>query len=285
MNNLRIVYNNAADRAALTAASQAGALGPANLQTDIKSSILRSTGLTQTITATWPTQEAVACVALMYTNLTSSARMRVRGYAQPGDTTPVLDTGYVYPSKEAVHGSYPWGTMPLGWNAYRWGGVNTWAQGGGSDAVVWFDSVRVRRLVIDVDLRYSQEAYIEASRLVVGDYWEPENSADSGAALQIQDTSDNYRTAAGDLRTSRGVTSDKISINMSHLDLLDRAKLMRILRECGKDRAMLFSLFPDNPDEPLVEQDHMIYGKLSNLDAVVTPYYQNYSAPLQIEGI
>lgn len=285
MNNLRIVYNNAADRAALTAAYQVGALGAANLQTDTKSAVLRSTGVAQTITATWPTQEAVACVALMYTNLTSSARMRVRGYAQPNDPDPILDTGNIYPSKEAVHGSYPWGTMPLGWNAYRWGGVNTWAQGGGSDAVVWFDSVRVRRLVIDIDLRYSQETYIEFSRLVVGDYWEPENSADSGASLQIQDTSENYRTAAGDLRTARGVTSDKISINMSHLDLLDRAKLMRILRECGKDRAMLFSLFPDNPDEPLVEQDHMIYGKIVNLDAVVTPYYQNYSAPLQIEGI
>lgn len=285
MNNLRIIYDNAGDRAALTASSQAGALGPANLQTDTKSAILRSTGLAQTLTVTWPTQESVACVALMYTNLTSSARMRVRGYAQPGDTTPVLDTGNVYPSKEAVHGSYPWGTMPLGWNAYKWGGVNTWAQGGGSDAVVWFDAVRVRRLVIDLDLRYSRETYIEASRLVVGNYWSPEVSADSGASLLLQDTSENYRTAAGDLRTARGVSSDKISLNLSHLELLDRARLMRILRECGKDRAMLFSLFPDNPAEPMVEQDHMIYGKVANLDAVTTPYYQNYSAPLQIEGI
>lgn len=285
MNNLRIVYNNAADRAVLTESSQAGALAPSNLQTDTKSAIFRSIGTYVTLDVLWPTQEAVACVALMYTNLTSSARMRVRAYAQPEDGVPLIDTGFAYPCREAVHGSYPWGTLPLGWNAYKWGGVNTWAQGGGSDAVLWFDRVRARRLFIEISLPYSMETYIEASRLVVGDYWSPEVSADSGASLLLQDTSENYRTAAGDLRTARGVTSDRISVNLSHLGLLDRAQLMRILRECGKDRAMLFSLFPDNPDEPTVEQDHMIYGKVANLDAVVTPYYQNYSAPLQIEGI
>lgn len=285
MNNLRIVYDNAADRAALTASSVAGALGPANLKSDIKSEILRSTGLSQTITAEWAVAERVACVALAYTNLTSSARMRVRGYELPGDTTPVFDTGSVLASAPVPHGTFPWGTMPLAFNAYKWGGVNTWAQGGGSDAVVWFTPARVRKLVIDVTLPYSTETYIEASRLIVGDYWEPEYSADSGAALQLQDTSENYRTAAGDLRTARGVSSDKISVNLGHLDRQDRARLMRILRQNGKDKPLLFSLYPDNPDDPLLEQDHMIYGKISNLDAVTAPYYQNYSAPLQIEGI
>ena len=64
----------------------------------------------------------------------------------------------------------------------------------------------------------------------------------------------------------------------------DRARLMRILRECGPVRPLLFSLFPENPD-PLLEQDHMLYGKASNIDAVATPYFETYSAPLQIEGI
>ena len=29
----------------------------------------------------------------------------------------------------------------------------------------------------------------------------------------------------------------------------------------------------------------MLYGRVANLDAVSTPYYETYSAPLQIEGI
>ena len=71
MPNLRIIHDNAADRAVLTASSQAGVLGPANLKLDRKSAVLRATGLTQRITATWPTQECIACVALILTNMTS----------------------------------------------------------------------------------------------------------------------------------------------------------------------------------------------------------------------
>ena len=284
MSNLRILYDNAADRATLTASSQAGTLGPANLQRDSKNAILRATGTAQTITATWPTQESIACVALIFTNMTSSARMRVRGYAQPGDSAPVLDTGNVFPCPAAVHGTYPWGVLPLGWNAYQAGGVNTWARGGGADGVTWFPAVRVRQLVIEVWAPQCPEGYLEISRLVTGNYWSPEYNAEYGAQLLLQDSSENYRTGAGDLKTAIGTTSDKLNINLAHLTPMDRARFMRILRESGKERAMLFSLFPENPD-PLLEQDHMLYGRATNIDAVATPYYETYSAPLQIEGI
>ena len=284
MPNLRIIHDNAADRAVLTASSQAGALGPANLQLDRKSAVLRATGLQQTITATWPEQECIACVALIFTNVTSSARMRVRGYGQPGDAVPALDTGWMMPCPEAPLGSYPFGELPLGWNAYAWGGTNTWARGGGADAVAWFAPVFVRRLVIDVYCPDLPEGYIEVSRLVAGNYWSPENNAEYGASLQMQDTTEVYRTAAGTAKTAIGVSSEKLSINLGHLAADDRARLMRILRECGPVRPLLFSLFPENPD-PLLEQDHMLYGRVANLDAVSTPYYETYSAPLQIEGI
>lgn len=53
MGNLRIIYDNAADRAVLTASSQAGALGPTNLQRERKSAVLRSVGTALTIVAIW----------------------------------------------------------------------------------------------------------------------------------------------------------------------------------------------------------------------------------------
>ena len=284
MPNLRIIHDNAADRAALTASSQVGALGPANLQRDNKSAVLRATSTAQTITATWPAAELVASVALIKTNLNSSGRMRVRGYATVGAAVPVLDTGWIMPCPEAPLGLSPFGYLPLGWNAYKWGGVNTWARGGGSDGVVWFEPVSVRQLVIEVLSPDNPDGYVEISRLVAGNYWSPEHNAEYGAQLQLQDASEDYRTGAGDLKTIVRPTSDKLSINLAHLTPTDRARFMRILRENGKGKAMLFSLFPENPD-PLLEQDHMLYGKASNLDAVATPYYETYSAPLQIEGI
>lgn len=284
MPNLRIIHDNASDRAALTASSQVGALGPANLQRDNKSAVLRATSTAQTITATWPAAELVASVALIKTNLNSSGRMRVRGYATVGAAVPVLDTGWIMPCPEAPLGLSPFGYLPLGWNAYKWGGVNTWARGGGSDGVVWFEPVSVRQLVIEVLSPDNPDGYVEISRLVAGNYWSPEHNAEYGAQLQLQDASEDYRTGAGDLKTIVHPTSDKLSINLAHLTPMDRARFMRILRENGKGKAMLFSLFPENPD-PLLEQDHMLYGKASNLDAVASPYYETYSAPLQIEGI
>lgn len=284
MNNLRILHDNAADRATIAASSQVGDLGPANLKTDVKSQIYRSQDLSIYLNLTWPTQESIACVAFICTNLTSGAQMRVRAFAKVNDPVPLLDTWFQYCCREAVHGSFPWGTMPLGWNAYKWGGVNTWAQGGGSDAILWFPAVRAAQLLVEIVMPHNQSTYVEASRLVVGNYWSPRRNADYGASLQLQDTGSNYRTESGDLRSETGTSSDRLSINMNALDPMERAQLMRILRDRGKSKPLLVSLFPENPD-PLVEQDHMLYGKISEQDAVGLPYYKNYAAPLQIEGI
>ena len=284
MTNLRIIHDNTADRATLTASSQAGTMGPANLQVDRKSAVLRATGLSQSVTATWPTQECIACVALIFTNMTSGARMRVRGYERLDGSAPAIDTGWMMPCPEAPLESYPFGELPLGWNAYQWGGTNTWARGGGADAVAWFAPTFVRQLVIEVHCPDLRDGYIEVSRLVAGNYWSPEYNAEYGASVQLQDTTEVYRTAAGTAKTAVGTTSDKLAINLAHLTPPDRARLMRILRECGPVRPLLFSLFPENPDS-LLDQDHMLYGRVANLDAVSTPYYETYAAPLQIEGI
>jgi hypothetical protein len=284
MNNLRILHDNAIDRAVLTASSQAGALGPANLQRDDRSAVLRATGTSVTITATWPTQELIACVAPIRSNMNSSARMRVRGYERAGDAVPVLDTGVMMPCPEAPLDPADFGVMPLGWNAYQFGGVNTWARGGGADGVAWFDPVLVRQLVIEITSVDNPDGYLEISRLVAGNYWSPQYNAEYGASLQLQDTSETYRTAAGEQRTAVGTTSNRLSVSLAFLTATDRARLVRIVRECGTVRPMLFSLFPENADTVL-EQDHMIYGRATNIDAVSASSYDIYSAPLQIEGI
>lgn len=284
MNNLRILHDNVIDRAVLTASSQAGALGPGNLQRDERSAVLRATGTSVTITATWATQELIACVAPIRSNMNSSARMRVRGYERVGDATPVLDTGVMMPCPEAPLDPNDFGVMPLGWNAYQFGGVNTWARGGGADGVVWFNPVLVRQLVIDIASVDNPDGYLEVSRLVAGNYWSPMYNAEYGASLQLQDTSETYRTAAGEQRTAVGTTSNRLSVSLAFLPPSDRARLVRILRECGTVRPMLFSLFPENADTVL-EQDHMIYGRATNIDAVSAASYDIYSAPLQIEGI
>ncbi|OFA08845.1 hypothetical protein [Duganella phyllosphaerae] len=284
MNNLRILHDNAGDRAVLAATSQAGALGPANLQRDERSAVWRTQGRSVLLDVNWAAPELLACLALVRTNLRSCARVRVRGWSVPGDASPAIDTGWVQPCREAPLDTYPFGVLPLGWNAHRWGGVNTWARGGGADAAVWFDPVHVRRLVVEIWAEQSIEPYIEISRLVIGNYWSPEYNAEYGAQLQIQDSSESYRTAAGEQKTAVGTISSQLSVSLAYITPTDRARLMRIVRECGAVRPLLFSLFPENPD-PLIEQDHTLYGRATNLDAISASSFDIYSAPLQIEGI
>jgi hypothetical protein len=283
MNNLRILHDNAIDRAVLTASSQAGALGPANLQNDRRSAVLRAVGTSVTITATWPTQELIACVAPIRTNMNSSARMRVRGYQRAGDTVPVLDTGTVMPCPEAPLGASPFGHLPLGWNGYKWGGVNAWARGAGSDGIAWFDPVSVRQLVIELSSVDNPDGYIEVSRLVGGMHWAPEYNPSYGASMTPVDTSENYRTAAGENKSNVGTRHKLLNINLEFLTPDDRARLARIVDECGTVRPLLCSLFPENAD-PVLEQQHMIYGRIANLDAMTASSFDIYSAPLQIEG-
>lgn len=284
MKNLRIIYDNAADRATLAASPVAAALAAANLQSDIKTDIYRSTGTRATFVLSWPMAERIGCVAFPFSNLTSGGAMRVRLYAMPDDSAPVLDTGWVFACAPAPFAPRDFGILPLAFNAYRWGGVSTWGNGGGAAAVTWFAPARGRRMVIDLDDARNPQGYIEAGRLVAGDYWSPQCNADFGAGLQNQDSSVHFRNETGDLLTQKGSTSNKLTLQLSHLQSDDRMRLARILRDNGKHTPMLVSLFPENPD-PVLEQEYTLYGKASNLAAVTTPYFGTYAFPLEIEGI
>lgn len=284
MKNIRIIYDNCADRATLAASPVAGDLAGANLQTDIKTDIYRSAGTRATFALSWPSAERIACVAFPFTNLTSGGAMRVRLYATVEDGLPVLDTGWVLACAPAPFSPRDFGISPLAFNAYRWGGVGTWGNGGGAAAVAWFTPARGRHMVIELDDARNRQGYIEAGRLVVGDYWSPQYNADFGAGLQNQDSSAHFRNEAGDLLTQKGNTSNKLTLQLSHLQADDRMRLARILRDNGKHTPMLVSLFPENSDT-LLEQEYTLYGKASNLAAVTTPSFGTYAFPFEIEGI
>ncbi len=78
MTNLRIIYDNAADRAALTASTTAGTLGVANLQNNRKGRPWRATGTTARLGASWAAPERIGGVFLPFCNLSPAATMRVR---------------------------------------------------------------------------------------------------------------------------------------------------------------------------------------------------------------
>ena len=275
MPNLRILYDNAADRnLTLTASTTAGTLAASNLLTDIKSQVWRSTGTSATLTATWANAELIGCVALPFCNFTSTATIRVRGYTNVGDATPLFDTGTVLACAYAPFGLWDWGLAPLG--------VNAFSYGGGAYANVWISPNWVKQLVIDLIDTANTKGYLEAARLVTGAYWSPALNADYGAAVTVVDNSTHLRSDAGDLMTDTGTRTRKMTFSLSQMASADRAKMMSILKGNGMPKPMYVSLYPESSD-PVLEQDHQVYCKLSANSAVSVPFFNVYAAPLELE--
>lgn len=275
MPNLRLIHDNAADRATSIAASTtAGALVAAYMQNDFKGQVHRSTGTSVSYTLTWTAGETVGGVALPATNLSASATIRVRLYSDTGGTTLIADSGTVYACPGLSLGLWNW-ALPLNGNAFAFGGA--------SKSAVWFSAhYFARRCVIDLVDSGNTAGYIDNARLVVGAYWEPERNASYGATASVVDRTANSRNDAGDNLADRGTQHDTLSLNLEWLGETDRARLMQIMRNAGTARNVFVSLLPGWVD-PVAEQDHMIYGKRANA-GVSFDHYALFSNKIDIEG-
>ncbi|WP_428719145.1 hypothetical protein [Undibacterium curvum] len=272
--NLRIIYDNAADRAAISAASSAGAMTPDRLQNDMKSDVWRSIAASATLTLSWPTVEPVAGVALCYSNLSSQAQMRVTAYGYAGDL--VADTGWQLACPPKTIDELRWGVEPLAMTAYLPRHVI---------AQCWIASpVLAVRVVIELNDPCSQTGYIEAGRIVAGDYWSPERSADLGASIGVADASKHYRTGGGDLLTDVGTRHRKQNIALSAMSARDRDRFWEIVWGGGLAQPFYFSLYPDSLDARL-EQAHSMYCKLAVTPVMTTPFFRRTSAAIELEEI
>lgn len=277
MSSLRIVYDNAADRATLTASSTAGSLAVTNLQSQVKSKVWRSTSTTVTLTATWSIAETVAVIALPFCTISPQGTARVRGYVLATDTTPVFDTGYVSIIPCDPLGNWTWGTGPLG--------VNSFAYGGGNYGRVWIPNpAQVCKVVIDIDDHLNTAGYIEAGRLVIGNYWNPSVVDVQNTTLQVIDTSSHTRTDSGDLYTYVGTKHRKQVLNLSSIEPIARKQLWNLMWNNGLSVPLFISLYPNNADGNL-EAAHMLYGKLVTSPIMQTPYYNYNAATIEIEEV
>ena len=273
-NKLRVVYNNAANRGTVTASSTAGTLVVANLLTDSKADTWRATGTSATITTIYTTSELVSMVALPFCNLTSSATFRVKCYTNSGDVSPVLDTGVVLAAAPTPLGMWDWGNIPMGVNSYSYGGA--------SYGVIWFATQSVKKVELIIADSTNPSGYIEASRLVMGAYWSPENDAELSPQWIPVEDSTHERSDSGDLRTDIGTLNKKLQITLPVMTAADRNTMMNILRGNGMSRPIYLSLFPQDSDSSN-EQAFQVYGKLVQQTGVTLSNWNLYSTTIEIE--
>ena len=471
MRNLRVIYDNAVDRATLAATPVVASLGSANLKSDDKFKVCRGTGTRMEITALWPAAETIAGIALPFTNLSPTSTIRVRTTNEPSTTNLIkyseqadnplwtkyqatastnvsgvvapnglqtseklaetattgvhnltqsvsgfltgqkvtfsiwlkaaertfaaigfdssstaapttalsyvnLSTGALSTSSNGgwsfsvqapvngfyrvsatktmtangmllplVHiatsmstvsyqgvagsGIYVWGAQlefgdkssyypsvatsgvrPAGyvdeWQDYSYDSgkvlgcpapatklrgwtpqesASAYGYGGGSCARVWLPSrVNVTGVRIDIEDLANVQGYIEVSRLVVGDYWEPEQGVEQGATVTNVDNGKHFRTEAGNLLTESGIRYKKQSLPLARLNIKDRSDFWNILVGNGMTTPMFLSVHPGSSDVAL-ERMHQMYGKLVTTPVMSTPYFDAHSATIEIEEV
>lgn len=277
MPNLRIIYDNAADRASsLTASTTNGQLVASHMLTDVKGQSHRQVGTSVTYTLTWGTAQSIGGVCLPATNLSGTSTLRVRLYSDTSCTSLLGDSGIIYACPGATLELWDW-SLPLNANAFAFGGA--------SKTTAWFSSQvgNVRGMKIDLVDTLNTAGYIDCSRIICGTYWEPRHTVQNGSlSIEIADLSTSERTDSGDLLANRSVLHDRMRFDMSYLEEQDRQQFMRIARLAGKSRNIVITVFPDNTNSVLA-QDTTVYGKITNF-AQTQQFYGFYSMPLEIEG-
>lgn len=307
-NNLRIIYNNILDLSTttITASSTASAATPvSNLKLDSKSQVWRSasTGtlnpdgsglyiVRANIVVSFVATTIIGGVMLPFCNLSSAAKIRVRGYTGTAPTpgaatntpTPAITGGVVHDSTQILcspyqtFGLWNWGTLPLG--------VNSYSYGGGTYARVWMPTqLACTSLLIEIEDTQNINPYIEVSRIVAGAYWSPKFNTSFGLSTGSQDLSQHERSESGDLITNRGIRYRNMRFDLNWLPPEDRLEFTRILRGNGLPRPLFISLFPNNSEDYEKEQAHQIYGKLSQLSDITHPIFEMYSTSIDIEEI
>jgi hypothetical protein len=273
MTALRILYDNAADRSSISAATTSGTLVATNLLTEGKSVVHRSTTTTMTLTLTWTLGESMSAVVFPWTNLTAGGTIRVRGYTNSGDPigSPLFDTGTATACKLVP-------SAPRGLPA----GVNSFAYGSGACAAAYFAAATVRKLIIDLVDSGNAAGYIEAARMLCGAYWAPAQQPTVGAKIVMMDRTTQERSDAGDLRRHRGTRAKKLSFALDFLKAADRNSLWDMLRGNGLTTPIFVSLLSGSSDAT-EEGIHEIYGAMSQASELSYQFYGASATSLEIE--
>ena len=272
MTKLRILIDNAADRATITVTGTAAGMGADKLKTDLKGEVCRVLAGAATITLDWPALETVAAVVIPASNLGPSSTIRIRAYLDAAGATMLADTGVRWAAPGTTLGQWDF-AQPLNVNAFTDGTAPL-------TACYLPEHTAVRKLVIDIT--NPDSLFIDISRLVVGGYHAPQYGAAYGAAVGTSDMTKNSRAASGDIKSDWGPRASTLQFDLQWVDKADRERVRQLIAR-GIGKFLFVSLLPEHPD-PVLERDSSIYGKPTQPGSLSFAFFQMYSTQIQIEG-
>ena len=274
---MRILSNNLADSAIISASpAMVATLPETNLQTALREQVARWTAVDgQAITVTWPGSKAVSCVCLYRGNFSATATWRVRVWADGAMTTTAYDSGTAYICPPVPLGGLEWGVDPLSKNLY-----SDWDY---AIAVAWFAPVLAAGVTIDVYDPENLDGYVQASRLFVGQHFEPAVGVSSGMQLGYRENSQQARTEGGSLRVEAGAIWRTLQVDTREMAESDRLRMIDIARNSGMRNDVFVSVFPGRADE--LERDYQLQARLAQQNPFTTNVPLIHNATLTFEEL
>jgi len=271
MANLRVIYNNLADAAAIAADSTASGFSVDSLKNTQKTSVHRSTGATITYTLTWSTAQSISCVALPATNLQAGDTIKVLVYTETTGAA-LYESPILQACTGRVTALYNKTTLPT---------YVDFGFGGATKTSVWLPSTyQVKKVVIT--LTSTSVAQIDCARIICGTYWQSTRQVNNGIQLGYEDLSEITTTRSGNTYEDRKPISENMQFDLEYLPDTDRQQLQQLMRSWGSSALMYFCVFPDNTN-PEITQSYSIYGR-SNSNNLQYQFFSYYNTNLDIKG-
>jgi hypothetical protein len=274
MANLRLIYNNVADTATITASSTTSGLVAQNMQNIQKTSVHRSNSTsTVTYTLTWLTPQSINAIALPATNLSGNDKIDVLMY----ETSVTDPTG---PIAQLINKNACLGRTMILQEGNTTSTYKDFGLGGATKTSLWFTKAYQVQAVEITLTRAVLVQQIDCARIVCGQYWEPTRQISRGIDLGTQDESDITTTRSGNTYVDRKTISDTLNFNIEYMNDADRKTLLQIMRTWGNNGLIYYCLFPDNTN-PEYTQAYSIYGRLQNT-SLQYQYFGFYSSNIQL---
>lgn len=231
MSSLRILTDDAAPTATITASTTAGGLVAGNVATNEPAEIWRATSTTAFLTLTLTSSRSVDSVVAGWTNITPSATVTVDLFTNDADSVPVASVTPV------VHAA---------------------AEGLPVNVAAWFGQpVPCRKLRITVAGNASN---VQVGRVMVGARL-ADIPVKSGVTMAFVDKSSSSRTESGSMRVDAASVHRVASLPIFANDVVAFAAL-NTMAASGKKKAAFVSLFSAS-DDPR-QQSHAFIGRLAD---------------------
>lgn len=253
--NFRIISTNDADAATLTGADFLAALPVTNLQLQGRSRVARTTDVVgdKVIEGDWDAPRVVGAGVLHGCNFTISATIRWECWDGAGQTgTKVYDSGII-PALDA-----------LGWGDFDWGipawGDTVFSNGQPAYSVHWFSEiVGALSFRVTINDEENDAGYIQAKRLLIGPYFEPDVNPDFGLQMHWAEDSTQKRTIAQTVRTDVQGKYRTLTGSLAGLDAEERGRFMDVCYAVGLARDCFVSVYPETGG--VDERDHSMLCK------------------------